>query len=116
MKSLQSTPSFTEADGFKVAAAITGWDGDPNPIEDPTIGTLKFQLYQWDTQNRGYEELSEWIDTEPCREEEFKWIKGSQEHYNDNSNHTSFYPLAKSSIYDFDTYHDKFKCMKNDDI
>jgi len=43
-------------DGFYVAAAITGYDGDPNPIEDPTIGTLKMYLKTWnvyDEENGG---------------------------------------------------------------
>ena len=39
--------TFSGADGFQVAAAVTNYDGDPNSIEDPEIGTVKFYLKQW---------------------------------------------------------------------
>ena len=51
-----SNDTFTIADGFYVAAAITSYNNDPNPIEDPDIGTLKMYLKTWnvyDEENGG---------------------------------------------------------------
>ena len=39
--------TFSQADGFQVAAAITDFDGNREEIEDPEIGEVKFYLKQW---------------------------------------------------------------------
>ena len=39
--------TFSQADGFQVAAAVTNFDGNPEEIEDPEIGEVKFYLKQW---------------------------------------------------------------------
>ena len=66
---------FTE--GFKVAAAITLWDGDPNPIEDPTIGELKFMTIGWDTlkDEDKYEMDLHWLEDKYCDESD-RWVLG----------------------------------------
>ena len=40
----ESGYGFKSEDGFQVAAGVTSYDGDPNPIEDPEIGEVKFYL------------------------------------------------------------------------
>lgn len=47
--------AFSELDGFKIAAAITGYDADPNPTEDPTIGTLKLYIKSYGIYDDGSE-------------------------------------------------------------
>ena len=37
-----SSFTFRQIDGFAVAAAVTSYDGNGDPIEDPSIGTVKF--------------------------------------------------------------------------
>ena len=39
-----SSFSFSELDGFQVAAGITSFDGNSESIEDPEIGVVKFYL------------------------------------------------------------------------
>ena len=39
--------ALTIENGFYIAAAITRYDNDPNPIEDPDIGTLKVYTKTW---------------------------------------------------------------------
>ena len=57
-------------DEFKVAAAITDWDGIPYPIEDPTIGELKFLLVEWDTYQI-YKSNFTWLELKICDESDF---------------------------------------------
>ena len=33
---------FTSKEGLMIAAAISGYDSERNPIEDPEVGTIKF--------------------------------------------------------------------------
>ena len=40
----ESDYKFSQNDGFNVAAAVTSYDGNPYPIEDPSIGVVKFYL------------------------------------------------------------------------
>ena len=35
-------------DGFAIAAAITAYDSNENPIEDERIGTIQFYLKRWE--------------------------------------------------------------------
>ena len=43
-----SDEEFSQKDGFYIAAALTTYDGSPESIEDPTIGTLKMYIKSWD--------------------------------------------------------------------
>ena len=36
--------TFTQEEGFNVAVAVTAYDSNPESIEDPSIGQLKFYL------------------------------------------------------------------------
>lgn len=38
---------LTLQEGFQVAAAVTAYDGSPDVIEDPEIGTLKMYIKYW---------------------------------------------------------------------
>ena len=44
---------FGEDDGFAIAGAITDFDGSPDSIEDPTIGTTEFYVKYWDEASDG---------------------------------------------------------------
>ena len=65
------TFKFGLDDGFKVAAAITAFDGDFSVTEDPTVGEIKFYLKQWtDDTSLGlwFTELKQ----RPCTEADFE--------------------------------------------
>ena len=38
---------YDTSEGFKVAAAFTAYDGNPEPIEDPRYGTIEFYHKWW---------------------------------------------------------------------
>ena len=39
--------TFGPEDGFRLAAAITKFDGDPEPIEDEEVGVIRFVIKSW---------------------------------------------------------------------
>ena len=44
---LNYTEKFTKEDGFLVAAALTKYDSDPEPLYDPRHGDLTIEYYGW---------------------------------------------------------------------
>ena len=37
--------------GFMVAAGVSEYNGETEPIEDPSIGTIKLYLKTWDSED-----------------------------------------------------------------
>lgn len=69
---------FTLDMGFYIAAAVTSFDGDHSPIEDPTIATLKFELKTWDiSDNEKGEFKFRELKTKMCEESDFNDHAGS---------------------------------------
>jgi hypothetical protein len=61
---------------FLIAAAVTGFDGNPEDITDPEIGELKFYKKQWGSGiDFGFEE----IPNVPCPETEYFYNKEDPE-------------------------------------
>lgn len=59
-------PGFSGDDGFSIAAGITAYDGSPDPIEDPEIGTLKIYLKYWGMPDLGEGFGFKELETELC--------------------------------------------------
>ena len=75
--------------GFHLAAAVTRFDGDHEPIEDPTIATLKFELKTWnlvDNETGGLQ--FKVLKTKMCEESDFNDHAGSNKS-------SKFLPLAE---------------------
>ena len=64
--------SFTSADGFKIAAAVTSYDRDPQSIEDPEIGKLVFYYKSWDSNDPDVDFGFTEILSEPCSDNAFE--------------------------------------------
>ena len=99
--------AFTSADGFTVAAAITNWGDNRQPIEDPTIGTLKFTNVAWNVTNGYFVDRTE-LETRPCGEQDFDFSSSADEI---QSRSTKFYPISPSSEFDFEIHREKLKCF-----
>ncbi len=65
-----SSFTFSQIDGFAVAAAVTSYDGGGEPIEDPSIGTVKFYLKQWGLDGNPGITFAE-VTTRPCKITDF---------------------------------------------
>ena len=101
-----SNATFTTADGFYVAAAITEYDRDPNPIEDPEVGTLKMYLKKWDVydeENGGV--TFEEVVLRPCQESDFDLGGGAP--------NSLFYDTNPSSMQDLVNHWRKLKCIQD---
>ena len=97
------TDEWGSDNGFTLAACLTAYDGSREVIEDPSIGQLKFYRKGW-SNSEGVDYFSE-IASRPCMEEE---LLG-------NTEDTSFYKAARSSISDIVMYGPKMKCPVNRD-
>ena len=86
---------YTGEDGFFVAAALTKYDSETEPIDDPTYGDLTMEYYGW-----GYEDeigsKSTPLGTHACSDEELGL-----------SNEVE-YPIFATSANEVKTYKKKF--------
>lgn len=98
-------PGFSERDGFSIAAAVTAYDGSPEPIEDPEIGTLKIYLKYWGHPQFGEDFGFKELKTELCDPaRDFNNLEGTV-------STAPFYALNKVSVSDLDKYGPKMKCI-----
>ena len=67
-----SSFSFSQIDGFQIAAAVTSYDGVVDSIEDPEIGVLRFYLKQWGVNGKPGITFLE-VASRPCTEADFNW-------------------------------------------
>ena len=92
---------FEAESGLHIAAAITVYDSNPEPIDDPRYGTLALGHYGW-----GYGEgISSGGISRPnhaCSDDEL----GLEEHY----------PMFASTRNEVETWKKKFKCLDKDDL
>ena len=98
---------FTNEDGLMIAAAITAYDSETEPIEDPEVGEIKFYLKQWDVENIDAAESIQFIEipTRPCIKDDFAEY---------NSESPLFYPNKDGSKADMDIHRKKMKCVDRD--
>ena len=58
------TDAFGASNGFAIAVGISAFDGDGTPIEDPSIGEVKFYAKRWGGPN--LDNLFTELETRPC--------------------------------------------------
>ena len=86
---------FGSKDGFQVAAAITSYDSNRIPEEDPEIGEIKLIRKTWDVEDidSGGALIFNEIPTRPCTEYDFAGHEDSL-----------FYPPKETSILDLEIH------------
>ena len=82
---------FGFEDNFQIAAAFNKWDGEAVPIEDPSIGELKFVMKAWGS--RDWPNFFTELPSHYCTQKELNDIQGS------NTNST-FFPVSPLSAED----------------
>ena len=90
-----SDSTFSQIDGFQVAAAVTNYDGVSEDIEDTSIGVVKFYLKQWGLNGQVGVSFIE-ILTRPCQREDFN--------FGEENSQSKFYPTNPVSERDLDHY------------
>ena len=93
---------FGSKHGFMIAASVSRYDGDTEPIEDDEIGTVKLIKKTWDADdiNSGGALTFKEIPTRPCTYEDF------------HGEDPLFYDTKETSIGDLSIHWRKFKCIK----
>ena len=98
--------TFTPKEGFQVAACITGYDGNSEVIEDPTIGELKMYTKAFDSLDPDTNGALIWTElkTHLCKPEDLNDVDGS----NKNSKFFETDPVSEA---DLSTYGQKMRCL-----
>ena len=73
----ESGETFSAAeDRFFVAAALTEYNNDPEPIEDPSYGKFVFEHFRWGNSEDGdIGSGRQPIETRPCTDEELSLVE-----------------------------------------
>ena len=91
--------------GLYFGAALTYYDSDPEPIEDPKYGELVISWHGWgNTGEVGYQDID--LDLHYCSDEELGLTRRDD---------TSMYPIDDSSYDEILLWKRKFKCAKPED-
>ena len=98
---------FTNKEGLMIAAAITDYTSNSEPVEDPEIGEIKFYHKSWDVANLEATEMVQFkeIPTRPCTEDDFA---------ENNSDNPLFFPNKSTSKADMALHWRKLKCVNRD--
>ena len=101
---------FTAGQGFFVAAALTEYDSNTEPIEDPTYGTLDVIHNIWDVKDDGTVLWAQPIlETHACSERELGLLADQEQAENKNS--VGAFKIFETSYNEVRVWQKKFKCL-----
>ena len=104
------TYEFTQESGMDVAFAITAYDSNRDPIEDPQYGVLKAYYKTWGLSTGKGVQWTELAD-EYCTKQELG-LNNEGKLIENQSSSSIFFDTHKNSVSDFTYYHKKLKCLK----
>ena len=90
-----------------IAAAITDYDSNTEPVEDPEVGEIKIYQKLWDVADVDASEFVKFkeIPTRPCTEADFA---------ENNAETSLFFPNKETSKADMAIHWKKLKCVNQD--
>ena len=103
---LTQTERFSSKDGFFIAAALTKYDKDPEPIEQEEFGELVIEQYGWGNEDLGYEYGSREIPNHQCSNSELGLTEAE-----DPESPNVVYPIVSQQFEEVKRYSRKFKCI-----
>ena len=104
----KDSEQFTASENdFFMAAALTHYDSNPEPVEKKEYGELLMEHYGWGNSALGYEYGSHPLDNHPCSDEELGYKR---------SPNTVIYPVFHKAQAEVNTYKKKFKCVDNEHL
>lgn len=95
INALTHNDTFTAADGLFLAAALTYYNTDTEPINEPRHGELTIEKYGWGS----LENQQEVLTSRRCTDDELGLADGAK------------FPLTESFRQDVSTWRDKFVCV-----
>ena len=90
-----------QSDKFDIAFALTAYDGNPEPIEDPKYGRTYARYDSW-----GYGWRNKNLDTHQCSDEELGLTKDTE--------NSRFFPVHPNYQNDFEFRKKKYQCFDED--
>lgn len=78
-RSLTDDDKFTYDMGLNIAVALTRYDSDVEPFDDPTIGQVVFNHYKWGTNPDGQNFAGRYpINSHQCTRQELGLVDGDK--------------------------------------
>ena len=101
------------SDGFQVAAAVTNWSFDKaEPVDDPTLGTLKMYYVAWTEDSESDLSFQREIKLRNCTADDFV---NSENSISSGAEDKFYQPLSESQIF-VDRYWGIMKCIDDVDF
>ena len=92
--------------GFNIAVALTRYDSDVEPFDDPTVGQVVFNHYKWGRNPDGTPFSGRYpINNHRCTRQELG-LDGDK-------TKARFFPSSDANI---EFYHKKFLCLDKEDV
>ena len=108
-RALTDNDEFSYDMGFNFAIALTRYDSETEPFDDPTIGHIQFNHFKWGTNPDGTLFSGRYpIRSHMCTREELG-LDGDK-------SKARFYPVTEGMLPNVDFYHKKFLCIDKEDI
>ena len=101
--------TFIYSGNLMLAFAVTAYDSNPNPIEDPSIGVIKPYYKSWGLDDTLSSVRWEQLTTRECTLAELHLR-------NESDPQSLFYKPHPNSERDLDFYFSKMKCLDQDRI
>ena len=100
---------FSASNGMFLAAALTAYDGETEPIEEAKYGKLTIGHYGWGNGGDGTlgSQAAE-VENHNCSDYELGLA--------DRDENTQIFPIFESSLNEVTTWKKKFRCVKKEDM
>jgi len=82
---------------------IIAYDGRGEPLEDPSVGQIRFYIKSWG-ENSFSDDLMSEIETRPCDSQDFNDMEGSNKE-------TNFFATSRLSDLDLKSYGTRLRCI-----
>lgn len=98
-----------DKNGFNIAIALSAYNSEREPFNDPSIGELVFKHYRWGMNADGtlYSGKSR-LESHPCSLEELG--------LDENKSKSRFFPINGNFEASVEFYHKKFLCLNREDL
>ena len=102
---------FNETSAFRIAFALTAYDGKTTITEDPRKAVLKPYLRSWGIPENNGKIVDYSLETRPCKPEELNIEESDDPNFT-----TDFFPVMENSFADAEVYGRKMKCLNYEEF
>lgn len=99
---------FSNEQGLFVAAALTEYNNESEPIDDPLYGKLSFSRYSWDSRGGSIASSISELKSYPCTDADIGLAPDESADLQ--------YPIYEKIEKEVETWKKKFKCIPKEDL